>query len=149
MGIRMMAVAIVLLAITGPALAGGDGNAGGSDFGRSASQHSATTRSAAGVMELMGGAGERIIIIDVRPKTDFAKSHLRGAINMVQFDKGALGADKAAKIVVYGASERDEAATKMIRAITGEGFTNVIWMRGGFAEWLNAQLPTVTQTATN
>jgi rhodanese-related sulfurtransferase len=150
-GIALMSVA---LAGAVPAFAGDGGDGGGDGGGksdRSAPARSGTVKSATSIMQMMGDAGERVIILDVRPKADFAKGHLRGAINLEKFDKAALGSDKSVRIVVYGANERDESAAKMVRTMAGEGFANVIWMRGGFAEWVTAQLPvsTTAQTATN
>lgn len=112
------------------------------------------TGTASGVSGMMGGdGGERVIVLDVRPRSDFAKSHVPKAINMpvrysevlrehVVDDKAPLGADKAARIVVYGAGPNDPAAAAVVRQATAEGYTNVIWMRGGFAEWVSARLPT-------
>lgn len=112
------------------------------------------TGTASGVSGMMGGdGGERVIVLDVRPRTDFAKSHVPKAINMpVRYsevlrehiidDKAPLGADKSARIVVYGAGPNDPAAAAVVRQATAEGYTNVIWMRGGFAEWVSARLPT-------
>jgi len=128
----------------------GGGGADGADVGGS-SVAGVQTGGAQDVSGLMGDQGERVIIIDVRPRADFAKSHLKNAKNLEVryspvlrdhvFDKAALGADKSARIVVYGASATDPAAAAVVRQATAEGFSNVIWMRGGFAEWIAARLP--------
>ncbi|MGQ0674525.1 MAG: rhodanese-like domain-containing protein [Rhodospirillales bacterium] len=92
-------------------------------------------------------------IFDVRPKSDFAKAHLPGALNMdVRFSSArkeyvvanlsALGTDKTKQIIIYGANTSDQAAAALVRQAVAEGFTNVIWMRGGFSEWVKARLPT-------
>jgi len=101
---------------------------------------------------MMGDQGERVIIIDVRPRASFLEGHLKNARNVDVryspvmrdhvFDKSALGTDKSARIVVYGANVNDAAAAAVVRQATAEGFSNVIWMRGGFAEWVAARLPT-------
>jgi len=132
---------------------GGGGGGGGSSSGTApGSVSGASVGSAASVSGLMGDQGERVIIIDVRPKGDFARGRLRGAINLqvrysevtraYQFDKSLLGNDKSKPVVVYGANEKDAAAANAVRAVVAEGFTNVIWMRGGFAEWVAARMPT-------
>jgi rhodanese-related sulfurtransferase len=123
---------------------------GGGDSG-AASAPGAVTANAVEIGSLMGDAGERVIIIDVRPRADFAKGHLRNAKHLPVrysdvlrdhvFDKAALGGDKSAKIVVYGASATDPAAAAVVRKALSEGYTNVIWMRGGFADWVAARLP--------
>lgn len=112
------------------------------------------TGTAADIGGMMGGeGGERVIVLDIRPRSDFAKSRVPKAINMpvrysevrrehVIDDKTPLGTDKTAKIVVYGAGPNDPAAAAVVRQATAEGYTNVIWMRGGFAEWVSARMPT-------
>ncbi|MCK6454525.1 MAG: rhodanese-like domain-containing protein, partial [Alphaproteobacteria bacterium] len=109
------------------------------------------TGGAAEVNGLMGHTGERVIVIDVRPRADFARSHLKNARHLPVrysevlrdhvFDRSALGGDKSARIVVYGAGANDPAAAAVIRHAINEGYSNVIWMRGGFAEWTAARLP--------
>jgi rhodanese-related sulfurtransferase len=113
----------------------------------------AVTSGAGDVSGMMGGeGGERVIVIDVRPRADFLKGHLKNAKNLEVrysevlrdhlFDKAQLGANKSARIVVYGAGANDPAAAAVVRTAQAEGFSNVIWMRGGFAEWVAARLPT-------
>ena len=114
-----------------------------------------STGSAGAVSGMMGGdGGERVIVIDVRPPSEFLKSRVPKAINMpvryspvmrdhVIDDKTALGTDKTARIVVYG-NANDPAAAAVVRQATAEGYTNVIWMRGGLAEWVSARLPTAS-----
>ena len=162
-----LAVPVLLLALSGPAHAqssgssssggcgcGGAASAGDAPGGgdpASASVPGAITANVAEIGSLMGDSGERVIVIDVRPRADFAKSHLRNAKNLQVrysevlrahvFDKSALGTDKAARIVVYGTSANDPAAAAVVRTALSEGYSNVIWMRGGFAEWIAARLP--------
>jgi rhodanese-related sulfurtransferase len=131
------------------AAAGGDAPGGG-DAG-SASVAGAVTASAVEIGGMMGDTGARVVIIDVRPRAAFAKGHLRNAKNLQVrysdvlrehvFDKSALGADKSAQIVIYGAGDRDPAAAAVVRKALSEGYSNVIWMRGGFADWIAARLP--------
>ena len=127
----------------------GDGPTGGEPA--SASVAGVITGGAADINGLMGDTGERVIIIDVRPRADFAKGHLKNAKNLQVrysevlrdhvFDKAALGGDKSARIIVYGAGASDPAAAAVVRKALNEGYSNVIWMRGGFAEWIAARMP--------
>jgi rhodanese-related sulfurtransferase len=122
------------------------GDAPGGGVPASGSVPGAVTANVAEIGGLMGDPGQRIIIIDVRPRAAFAKGHLRNAVNLQVrysdvlrdhvFDNAALGGDKSAKIVVYGAYANDPAAAAVVRKALSEGYSNVIWMRGGFAEWV-------------
>lgn len=94
------------------------------------------------------------IIFDVRPKANFTNGHLRGALSMdTRYsavrqdhvgDLSILGTDKSKMIVVYGENATDRVAESVVRQAVAEGFTNVVWMRGGFSEWVSARLPTTT-----
>jgi rhodanese-related sulfurtransferase len=110
------------------------------------------TGTAGDLSGMMGEVGERVIVIDVRKRADFARSHIPQAVNLevrysevlrdhVIDSKSVFGPDKSARIVVYGYRANDPAAVAVVRKAAAEGYTNVIWMRGGFAEWVSARLP--------
>ncbi len=113
----------------------------------------AKNATAAEVQGLMGGAqGERVVVIDARKPGLWEKGHLAKALKLNwrysnitqswQFDAKGLGNDKAAPLVIYGQNESDGWAGLVVQKAVSEGFSNVIWMRGGFAEWTAARLPT-------
>jgi rhodanese-related sulfurtransferase len=112
----------------------------------------AKNTTAAEVQGLMGGTqGERVLVIDARRPGSWEKGHLARAIKLNwrysnithswSFDAKALGNDKAAPVVVYGQNESDGFAGLVVQKAIAEGFTNVLWLRGGFAEWVAASLP--------
>lgn len=131
------------------------GDAPGQGDGGAAGVSGMQTGTAGDLSGMMGEQGERVIVIDVRSRRDFARSHVPNAINLnvrysevlrehVIDDKSAFGPDKSARIVVYGYRSDDPAAVAVVRRAAAEGYTNVIWMRGGFAEWVSARLPVAT-----
>jgi rhodanese-related sulfurtransferase len=132
---------------------GGDGGGmgAGDDVG---TVSGVQTGGAQDVSAMMGDQGERVIVIDVRPRADYLTGHLKNAKNVevryspvlrdYVFDGSILGGDKSARIIVYGANANDPATAAVVRQATAQGFSNVIWMRGGFAEWIQARLPVVS-----
>ena len=90
------------------------------------------------------GMGERVVIIDVRPRSDFARLRIPNAKHLPDPATlaGLLPTDKSATIVVYGVDANDANAEAIVKRISSEGYASVLWMRGGFAEWVSAQLPT-------
>jgi len=140
---------------SGPSGTGNSGDGPGHGDASPGAFSGVQTSSAGDLNGMMGGdGGERVIVIDVRPRSEFLKSHVPKAINMpvrysevlrdhVIDDPAPLGTDKNARIVVYGGAN-DPAAAAVVRQATAEGYTNVIWMRGGLAEWVSARLPTAS-----
>jgi len=111
----------------------------------------AKNATAAEVQGLMGEPGERVIVIDARKPGLWEKGHIGKALKLNwrysnvtrgwQFDAKGLGSDKAAPLVIYGQNESDGWAGLAVEKAVSEGFTNVLWLRGGFAEWVAANLP--------
>jgi len=98
--------------------------------------------------------GERVIIIDARRMGKWENGRIVNALkvnwkpNFViqgwSFDNKPLGSDKSARIVIYGENESDGWAGQVVQKAVAEGFTNVMWLRGGFAEWVAARMPTTS-----
>lgn len=112
----------------------------------------AKNATAAEVQGLMGGSqGERVVVIDARRPGAWEKGRIGRAVKLDwrysnitqswQFDAKGLGSDKSAPTVIYGQNESDGWAGLAVQKAVSEGFTTVIWLRGGFAEWVAASLP--------
>ena len=84
-----------------------------------------------------------VIILDVRTANEYAESHLRGAINIDQFQnefvekaKAVLHTDKT--IAVYCRSGRRSASAA--ERLAAEGF-KCVNLKGGIMAWTRAGLP--------
>lgn len=105
----------------------------------------AKTVSAEEVKSLLGKA----VILDVRRKASFQEGHLQGAKSITHahnkdaksFDLSVFGSDKSATIVVHGHGTDGWSAVDAVNTAVKAGFTNVLWLRGGFKEWSDKGLP--------
>jgi rhodanese-related sulfurtransferase len=89
-------------------------------------------------------AGERIILVDVREESEWARGHLPGAIHLgkgvIERDIEQRVPDPSAQLVLYcGGGFRSALAADNLQKM---GYTNVISMDGGWKGWLDAGFPT-------
>ena len=99
-----------------------------------------------------------ILVIDTRSPVNFGKSHVPSAVSIAykensdktanfdgtvdQFDLSKLPADKTASIVIYSDGPTGWKSYKgAVLAIKG-GYKNVMYLRGGWAEWTAKGFPT-------
>lgn len=97
------------------------------------------------------------MVIDTRSPVNFGKSHVPGAVSIAykessdktanfdatvdQFDLSKLPADKNAAIVIYSDGPAGWKSYKgAVLAVKG-GYKNVMYMRGGWAEWTAKGFP--------
>lgn len=107
----------------------------------------AKTVTADEVKGLLGKA----LILDVRRKAAFQEGHLQGAKSITHahdkdakaFDLSVYGTDKAVTIVIHGHGTDGWSAVDAVNTAVKAGFTNVLWLRGGFKEWSDKGLPLV------
>jgi rhodanese-related sulfurtransferase len=88
-------------------------------------------------------AGETFHLVDVREESEFAASHLPGAIHIgkgvIERDIETIIPDTAADIVLYcGGGYRSALAADALQKM---GYTNVVSMDGGFRSWCDANYP--------
>ena len=89
-------------------------------------------------------AGEKLVLIDVREESEWARGHLPGAIHLgkgiIERDIEQRLPDAGTKVVLYcGGGFRSALATDNLQKM---GYTNVESMDGGWRGWLDAGLPT-------
>lgn len=90
------------------------------------------------------------IFIDARPKEDYLKGHIKGALNlyMEEYDTWAPkvlpNVPKEATIVTYCGAEECELSLFLARNMNVDGYKNLKIFFGGWEEWLKAGLPTST-----
>ncbi|HZH26512.1 MAG TPA: rhodanese-like domain-containing protein [Azospirillaceae bacterium] len=88
-------------------------------------------------------------IYDLRKKASFVEGHIPGAISAARhydavaekLDTSFLGAAKAAPIVFYSHGVAGWKSYWAAKAAIEAGYTNVMWFRGGYAEWEEKALP--------
>ncbi len=81
--------------------------------------------------------GEKLLLIDVREESEFAKGHLPGAIHIgkgvMERDIETAVPDTTTEVVLYcGGGYRSALAADNLRKM---GYTNVLSMDGGFRVW--------------
>ena len=89
-------------------------------------------------------AGEKLVLIDVREESEWARGHLPGAIHLgkgvIERDIEQGLPDAGTKVVLYcGGGFRSALAAENLQRM---GYTNVESMDGGWKGWLDAGFPT-------
>jgi rhodanese-related sulfurtransferase len=90
-------------------------------------------------------AGEKIILVDTREDSEWARGHIPGAIHVgkgiIERDIEKTIPDHNATIVLYcGGGFRSALAADNLQKM---GYTNVISMDGGWRGWTGADYPVV------
>ena len=88
-------------------------------------------------------AGEKIIVVDTREESEWARGHIPGAIHLgkgiIERDIEARVPDLNAEIVLYcGGGFRSALAADNLQKM---GYTNVISMDGGIRDWREKGYP--------
>jgi rhodanese-related sulfurtransferase len=89
-------------------------------------------------------AGEKIVLVDVREESEWARGHLPGAVYMgrgvIERDIEQKIPDKGAPLVLYcGGGFRSALSADNLQKM---GYTNVVSMDGGWRGWNEAGFPT-------
>jgi rhodanese-related sulfurtransferase len=89
-------------------------------------------------------AGEKLIVVDTREDSEWARGHLPGAIHLgrgvIERDIEQKIPDHDAPLVLYcGGGFRSALAAENLQKM---GYTNVISMDGGWRAWTEAGFPT-------
>jgi len=87
--------------------------------------------------------GEKLLLIDVREESEFAKDHLPGAIHLgkgiIERDIEGRVPDLNAEMILYcGGGFRSALAADNLKKM---GYTNVISMDGGIRDWREKNFP--------
>jgi rhodanese-related sulfurtransferase len=87
--------------------------------------------------------GDKVLLVDVREESEFAKDHLPGAIHLgkgvIERDIEARVPDVKTPMILYcGGGFRSAMAADNLQKM---GYTNVISMDGGVREWREKKYP--------
>lgn len=90
-------------------------------------------------------AGEKMVLVDTREDTEWARGHIPGAIHLgkgvIERDIEKAIPDKEAVVVLYcGGGFRSALAADNLQKM---GYHNVISMDGGWRGWTEAGFPTI------
>jgi len=96
-------------------------------------------------------AGEKIILLNVTEKDEFAAEHIAGSINVtrgkLEFMAASALPDKGARIVVYcGTDRRSPLATRTLNEL---GYRSAVNMTGGLDAWKAAGFPVERKKGTS
>lgn len=91
-----------------------------------------------------------LLIIDSRKRTEYAKGHIEGAVNLLNTDMqpedlGMLDPEKNRTMIFYCNGERCLRSSDAIKKAMSWGYKNIFWFRGGWKEWSGKRLPVVTE----
>jgi rhodanese-related sulfurtransferase len=86
---------------------------------------------------------ENAVVLDVRDAKQFAAGHIIGALNIPEAELNDkishLERDKSLPVIVV--FMLGQPTTKIAALLKSSGFTHVVSLRGGIANWQNAGLP--------
>ncbi len=90
-------------------------------------------------------AGEKILLIDTREDSEWARGHIPGAVHLskgiIERDIEKTVPDKNATIILYcGGGFRSALAADNLQKM---GYANVISMDGGWRGWTESQFPVI------
>jgi len=94
------------------------------------------------------------LVIDLRTKEEFEKSHIDGAENIpfdaATFEEKLAALDKTKTLLLYTAKKQDGKVTpKMFAMIFKAGFEAAFLLDGGFEKWTKANKPLIMGGADN
>lgn len=89
-----------------------------------------------------------LVVIDSRKKTEFAKGHIEGAVNLLNSDMqpamlAKLVPDKAGAVLFYCNGASCLRSSDAVSRAMAWGYKNVYWFRGGWNEWTEKRLPVI------
>jgi rhodanese-related sulfurtransferase len=98
------------------------------------------------MVKAMIDRGDKVVLIDVREESEFAKDHLPGAIHLgkgvIERDIEQAVPDPATPLVLYcGGGFRSALAADALQKM---GYTDVVSMDGGVRDWRAKQYPLTT-----
>lgn len=87
--------------------------------------------------------------LDVRRKASYVESRLPKAKSIGsardpktnEFDIGVFGPKKDGPLLIYGHGSDGWSAVAAVNSAVKAGYSNVLWLRGGFVEWTKSGLP--------
>ena len=101
---------------------------------------------AADRLKLLLDAGEKLLLIDIRPAKEFQEKRVPGArsIPVAELDKRIGEIPKSGRVVIYAATPQDEIADSVFQVFEDNRYRNIAFMLDGFQGWLKRKYPVET-----
>ena len=98
---------------------------------------------AADRLKLLLDAGEKFVLIDIRPAKEFQEKRIPGAhsVPVAELEKRIGEVPKSGRVVVYGATPISDIADSVFQIFEDSGHRNVTFMLEGFQGWLKHKYP--------
>jgi rhodanese-related sulfurtransferase len=101
---------------------------------------------AADRVKLLLDAGEKFLIVDIRPAKEFREKRVPGSrsIPITELDKRIGEIPKSGRVVVYAATPQDEIADSVFQLFEDNRYRNIAFLLEGFQGWIKRQYPVET-----
>lgn len=101
---------------------------------------------AADRVKLLLDAGEKFLIVDIRPAKEFREKRVPGSrsIPVAELDKRIGEIPKSGRVVVYAATPQDEIADSVFQLFEDNRYRNIAFMLEGFQGWVKRKYPVET-----
>jgi rhodanese-related sulfurtransferase len=101
---------------------------------------------AADRLKLLLDAGEKFVLIDLRPAKEFQEKRIPGSrsIPTAELDKRLGEVPKSGRVVVYAATPQNEIDDSVFQIFEDNRYRNVTFMLEGFQGWLKHRFPVET-----
>jgi rhodanese-related sulfurtransferase len=103
---------------------------------------------AADRLKLLLDAGEKFVLIDLRPAREFQEKRIPGSrsIPSIELDKRIGEVPKSGRVVVYAATPQNEIDDSVFQTFEDGRYRNVTFMLEGFQGWLKLKYPVESGT---
>ena len=101
------------------------------------------TTIAADRLKLLLDAGEKFLLIDIRPAKEFQDKRLPGSrsVPIAELDKRLGEIPKSGRVVVYAATPQDEIPDSVFQLFEDNRYRNIAFMLEGFYGWEKRKFP--------
>jgi rhodanese-related sulfurtransferase len=101
---------------------------------------------AADRLKLLLDAGEKFLLIDIRPAKEFQEKRIPGArsIPSAELDKRIGEIPKSGRVVVYSATPQNEIDDSVFQIFEDSRHKNIAFVLEGFDSWLKRKYPVET-----
>ena len=101
------------------------------------------TTIAADRLKLLLDAGEKFLLIDIRPAKEFQDKRLPGSrsIPIAELDKRLGEIPKSGRVIVYASTPQDEIPDSVFQLFEDNRYRNIAFMLEGFHGWEKRKFP--------
>ncbi|MFA7209189.1 MAG: rhodanese-like domain-containing protein [Parcubacteria group bacterium] len=90
---------------------------------------------------------EKLMLIDIRSKTEYDQEHLLDSQNipLADIDEALKIMDRHAAYVLIGADSISEPIAETLGVLSDSGFEKISYLAGGFSDWKSNYYPTISE----